>query len=891
MASSHVLQLLVPTRLEPPLPGTTWIWRERLMAGLGPAPRSRLTLVVAPAGFGKSTLVAQWLRGAAGAPVAWLTLDEHDQGGLTFLAYVAAAVERAAPGALEAALQLLRSPEPPPPYLVMQALLVGLSELPAGLTLVLDDYHLVDELAVHQLVAYLLRNMPPRCHLVILSRVDLPFSLARLRAERQVMEVRSAELRFTEAEVAALLASLLGGAPEAALVAALHQQTEGWAIALQLAALARPGAPAGAYAAGGAGQIAEYLADEVFDRQPRDVQALLLALAVPERFCPELGAALLGAPGDHADAESRIEGLVRANLLLTPLDGEGRWFRFHHLFRDLLLRRLRLTAGQGRLHELQLRAARWLAGAGLAEEAVRLFLAAGDEGAAADLVEGQLIHEAGISAPNAALAAWLAKLPAGLIAARPGLALIAAHLAAVNLDLPALAAGLEAVDAIVAEAGRPVPWPTFPQDLAALRGTLECWRGRPDAAASALGGALSGGVLRTFAGRATILLGLALVGQGRYDEAVRQASAGWGLPPPERELYRQASLAGVHLAAGELAALERLAQPVAEAAARQGNDTTVAYLAICLGAAAYERSDLAAAAGHFGTAVTRKYRVNFTTYMSAVVGLALVAAAQGADEDAAAYAHEAAATAGEVGGAFFTHQALGLQARLALARDDLPAALRAAQAIVPDIHLGPSPWLETPRLSQARALIAGGGEAQLAQAEETLAGCLAEVEPLHNIRLLIAALATQALLRQAQGRHAEAAAALERAVGLAAPRGFVRSFVDCGPALLAPLRALAARGAASAHLRRVIAAYEPAALPRARPVQAATQLPELLTRREAEILTLLAERWSDKEIAERLVIAPNTVRKHTGTIYEKLGVGNRREAVDVARALGLLGAG
>mgnify|MGYP001193105423 CR=1 FL=1 len=438
MATRSVSQLLVPAKLAPPQPGRSWVRRERLLARLDAAPGARLTLVVAPAGFGKSTLVAQWLLGAAWAvarelggkarrvlpasppgPVAWLTLDEHDQDSLQVLAYMAGAIARAAPGALATSLPLLGAAEPPPAYVIVQALLVDLSALPGGLTLVLDDYHLVTAEPVHRIVAYLLRHLPGTCRLVVVSRSDPPLPLARLRAEQRLVELRAGELRLTEAETGALLRLLLGATPAAEVVAALHQQTEGWAIALQLAALAHmEGHTPRRAQTTSARQIAEYLADEVFDRQPAAVRRALLALAVPERFCAELGAALLGAPGELAEAEGLLEQLVRANLFLIALDHEGRWYRFHHLFRDLLLRRLRLAEGPEALRTLRLRAAGWLAEAGLVEEAVRLYQAAGADDAAADLVERQLLI--GDDDDSAPASHWLRMLPSRLSAGPAG---------------------------------------------------------------------------------------------------------------------------------------------------------------------------------------------------------------------------------------------------------------------------------------------------------------------------------------------------------------------------------------------------------------------------------------------------------------------------------------
>jgi LuxR family maltose regulon positive regulatory protein len=891
--------LLVPTKLTPPQTRAGWVRRERLLTLLGARGEAQLTLVVAPAGFGKSTLVAQWLGGqmGAGRGPAWLTLDEHDQEVGRFLAYLAGAVSRAAPAALVTSAPLLAAPEPPPPYIVLQALLVDLSALAEGLTLVLDDYHMVRAEAVHQAVGYLLRHLPPSCRMVLLSRSDPPLPLARLRAEGQLAEVRAAELRFTLEETGALLAGLLGGRPEAARVSALHEQTEGWAIALQLAALV--GAEGGGQSDGRATrQIAEYLADEVFDRQPEALQQALLALAVPERFCAGLCAALLGTPGELARAEGLLEQLVRANLFVLALDEQGHWYRFHHLFRDLLLRRLRLTGGQAGLGELQRRAADWLAEAGLGEEAVRLYLSAGDEEAAGALVERQLLPEMGKDVAGGPPGYWLRLLPAGLIGRRPGLALIVARLTVFSMDMTDFQASLERVDALLAnaDASSSVPlWPTFQADLLALRGILCYWQGRPADTISYMRAALALGPTRALTVQSLLQLGLAYVGSGAYAEGIRLVEAGQpevaGALGDQGSLFKHSCLAAMHQLAGELASQADEARRLTETVvARAGGDLWVGYAASSLGLVAYERSDLAAAAVHFGVLANRKYRVSYPGYMSGVIGLALVAAARGAFAEADTLVAEALSFAEEAGGAFLRHQALGCAVRVALARGDVPAALSSAEMIGPDMHLGLSLALETPRLSRARALLAAGDGASLAQAESLVAACLAEVEPLHNMRLLIACLAVEALLRQAQGRRAEALASLERAVGLAAPRGFVRTFVDLGPGLEPLLHALAASGVATSYLKGVLGAHGPRPASADRPLAPALrpQLPELLTPREFEILGLLAERWSDKEIAERLVIAPNTVRKHTSTIYDKLGVRTRREAVGAAQALGLL---
>jgi LuxR family maltose regulon positive regulatory protein len=888
------LQLLVPAKVAPPRHSAALVPRERLLERLSGHGRARLTLVVAPAGFGKSTLVAQWVRRAP-HPVAWLTLDEHDQDSVQFLAYVAGAIERVIPGALPMTRPLLAAPEPPPIYVLLQALLVDLSALPAGVTLVLDDYHTISAEPVHQAVAYLLRQLPASCRLVVLSRADPPLQLARLRAERQLVEVRSADLRFTDGEAAALVATLLGRAPDGALVAALQAETEGWAIALQLAALTALESASPPRTLRAAGPLAEYLAEEVLLRQPPQTQAALLALAVPERVCAGLAAALLGAPDDQIQAEHLLEQLVHANLLLVPLDGAGGWYRFHHLFRDLLLRQLHLSTGQGGVAELELRAARWLERGGLYAEAVRAYLAAGAEDAAGALIERLLAPDLGRSLTPVRPAYWLRLLPEPLVNRRPGLALLGARIGFATLNIPALAAGLVQVEALLAAPGAAdldPPWPTFPADLTLLRAVLAYVQRRLDVAIPALESVLDVELGLGLTGQALLVLGRAYVAAGRYEEGVRRMEARRAGPLPlQARLSHAAALCAMHGLAGSLDDLDAEAARLASMVeATNAGDTWICSAAANLGRAAFERSDLPAAARHFVAVIERRYQANAAVTIGALIGLALIAAHQGDLAGADEYARDAQALAAEVGSPFARNEARGCVARLALQQGDLATALQAAAEIAPDPQLGSSSWyaLELPQLTRASVLIAAGGEENWRAAEALVADVQAQVEGQHNVRPLVCALAVSALLSASQGREDAALEALARAVSLAAPRGYLRALTDRGPALRPLLRSLAARGHEPAYVARVLAALDPA--PRgsalARP-EAPAGL-DALTSREMEVLALLAERWTDKEIAARLVITPNTVRKHTTTLYDKLGVSNRRAAVEAARALGIL---
>ena len=375
--------VLLATKLHVPRPQPGFVPRPRLVEALGEGLARGRVLVCAPAGFGKTALLADWARGG-GRPVAWLGLDGGDSDPARFWRYVVAALDRARPG-------LAGRVGPPPPRSFEGLVTALINELaadpgPDEVLLVLDDYHLVDSGPVHESVAFLLENLPPGLRVVVSGRADPPLPLARLRARGQLAELRAADLRFTPEEAAALLGEAAGPGLPAAAVAALVARTEGWAAGLQLAGLSLRGHadPAGFVAAfsGSHRFVLDYLADEVLDGQPGPVRAFLLETSVLERLSGELCDAVTGRAGSQA----MLQDIERAGLFLVPLDEVRGWWRYHHLFADLL--RARLQAEQpGRVQALHRAAAAWCEEHDLADDAVRHALAAGDAAWAARLVE------------------------------------------------------------------------------------------------------------------------------------------------------------------------------------------------------------------------------------------------------------------------------------------------------------------------------------------------------------------------------------------------------------------------------------------------------------------------------------------------------------------------
>ena len=379
---------------------------ERLNRGLDRG----LTLICAPAGFGKTTLACMWLQDCA-RPAAWLSLDENDSDLRVFLSYLVAAIQTVFPDACPTTLGFLRAPQLPPLDLVATTLVNDIADLPESFILTLDDYHAIQDNTMHELVATLIGKLPRNAHLVLASRVDPPWPLASLRAGRQMMELRADDLRFTLDEAQVFLERVVGVKLTIETVATLEGRTEGWIAALRLAALSMRGeTDHAAFVQSFKGthrDMTDYLTTEVLSQQPQPIQDFLLRTSILDRFCAPLCDAILddrrsaideepsssliglssSVAGPSSPSQAILDELDQANLFLVPLDHERRWYRYHHLFQDLLRRRLQAQMNAEELASLHSRASAWLRDNGLIEEALRHAMAAGDLEGAAQLVE------------------------------------------------------------------------------------------------------------------------------------------------------------------------------------------------------------------------------------------------------------------------------------------------------------------------------------------------------------------------------------------------------------------------------------------------------------------------------------------------------------------------
>jgi LuxR family transcriptional regulator, maltose regulon positive regulatory protein len=910
---------LLTTKLHVPWPPPGFVPRPRLVRALGDELARGRMLICAPAGSGKTALLADWARNG-GRPVAWLGLDADDSDPARFWRYAVAALDRVRPG-LAGRMGPLLGPPPPPSFATLVTAVVnelGAQPGDGEVLLVLDDYHLVDSGPVHDSVAFLLENLPPSLRVVISSRADPPLPLARLRARGQLAALRAADLRFTSEEAAALLAESAGPGLPGPAVAALTDRTEGWAAGLQLAALSLRGHadPAGFVAAfsGSHRFVLDYLADEVLAGQTGQVREFLLETSVLQRLSGELCDAVTGKGG----SQTMLEDIERAGLFLVPLDEVRGWWRYHHLFADLL--RSRLEAEQpGRAQALNRAAAAWCEDHDLADDAVRHALAAGDAAWAARLVERHVETLLG-RGEGATLRRWLSALPPESVRRRPRLYLAQAYGAAMGFQLEALQSLLDDAERAFAvsgdepyeaRAGRTASvLANVPAGIALLRAVLARLRGDAALAAGYNRQALAqlddnDWLMRSFVrwnqavadwqdGR----LGSAERGLAEVLAARRSADEFFAGFLAMRACY---DLGEVQRAQGNLdAALATYRQALDILG--EGSETAHAGMAhVGLAQILYERNELTAALDHATQGIKLCRQLAFTTPLAN--GLAMLARIRQAHGDAAG-AREAM---GEVSQLELSAQVIALlnpvRARLLLAQGDVLAAAEWAQAA--GLHPADEPdyQREPEYLALARVLLAQNDPGPALTLLERLLGAAASQERTGSI---IEIQALRALALAARGDHTSALGALTEALTLARRPGHVRVFADEGAPMHALLTRLSAARPGSGQQRAALridpgylavilrAGGQPEAgpPPRRRAVAAApglTQpLTEPLTDRELEVLRLLAAGRSNQRIAHDLFLALDTVKKHVTHILGKLGAANRTEAAAKARQLGLI---
>ncbi|MDQ3808664.1 MAG: LuxR C-terminal-related transcriptional regulator [Chloroflexota bacterium] len=902
---------LLETKLYVPRRRRGLVPRPRLSERLERGTEAKLTLVSAPAGFGKTTLLAEWLPTALadGGSAAWLSLEESDNQPALFWTYLIAALQTATPRVGASALALLQSPQPPPIEPVLATLLNEVSAMPNEIVLVLDDYHVISQRDIHDGLAFLVDHLPARMHLVIASRADPPLPLARLRARGELVEIRAAELRFTPDEAAAYLNEVMGLALTAQDVATLEERTEGWIAALQLAALSVQGRQdIAGFIAGFAGDdryIVDYLAEEVLQRQPEAVRCFLLHTSILDRLSGPLCDAVTG----QDDGKAMLEGLERGNLFVIALDARRRWYRYHHLFADVLRAHL-VDEHSDRVPALHRRASAWYEQNGERAEAIRHALAAHDFERSADLVE-LAIPAMRRDRQEATLLGWLRALPEALLHCRPVLSNVYAGALLTSGELDGVEARLQDAERWFDTADRRVrpdalsagmvvvddeELRRLPGSIAVHRAGLALVRGDVADTVKHARRALDLVPEDDHLGRggAAGLLGLAAWRSGQLEEAHRMyADAMASLQRAGHvsdTLGCAIALADIRIAQGRLHDATRTYEQALQLAAGQGEPVPrgTADMHVGMSELHRERNDLHAATQHLlrSQQLGEHAGLEQNQYRWRVA-MARVRQAQGDLDGALDLLHDAQH---QYVSDFFPNvrPVAALKARVWVAQERLGDALGWAR----EQGLGAEDDLcylrEFEHITLARTLL---GRSRREHADHSVREVVGLLE-----RLLQAAdeggrtgsaieiLVLQALAHHMRGHIPTALVPLERALALAEPESYVRIFVDEGPAMAALLEEATKRGIAPHYVPQLLAAFAKAE--HSTPVK--QDLVEPLSERELEVLRLLGTDLDGPDIARELMVSLNTMRTHTKNVYSKLGVNTRRAAVRRAVELDLL---
>ena len=877
-----------------------------------------MTLICAGAGFGKTTIAGVWVEELVAQPsaattplVAWLSLDEQDSDLNQFLRYFIAALRTAVPLACTETLKLLEQRSEVRPAILLATLSNDILQLPHHTVVVLDDYHHIRGTAVHNLLDKLLLHWPEPLHLVVISRYTPPLRIAHLRASVGITELRNQDLRFTPDEVAEYVQRMWPVPLSQSGLAVLEQKAEGWIVGLQLASLSLRVAEnveeVMQTLSGSNRQIAEYLTDEVLSRQPSAFQTFLLRTSILEKFNVSLCEAIEANEDPDWDVRAILDWLVHGNLFISPIGNNQEWYRFHPLFRDILRFKLLAQSGQEGVANLHRRAANWFAQRDLLDTAISHALAAEDLNLAADLMEQALCAVLNREDLQT-LDRWQRLLPQEFIYNRPGILVIKAWVYHLAWQLSSVAKVIETAEALLEQNDDTAISDEQRQLLCAQIAVLKSQEtfnsGHPDLSLAYSQKALE--LLPpawTYArGGSMIYLGLSMQAVGDGDAAEKLLVALYEPLPDKTDGYALRllmTLTYVYTLAGKLMQAEQTARLLLQQATQSELGILWGWAHYLLGVVHYEWNQLDIAGQHFEEIYARRNSVHTLTLRESMTGSALVHLGAGQSEKAGKIVERLSQMDMKANGRLGdTTEAA--HAKLLLANGDDEAAARWADTFTTPVTLNLLVLFCLPQLTRVQILLTRNKDCDISQALQILDTLIDFTQHHHNIRWQIKVLAVKALALDIQGNHSDAQTTLKQAIEMARPGGFIRVFVDLGPRLQKMLTTVTLSATYAEFIEQILLAFpgEPTTAAQnghnhkqhSSPVTFPTtvEMVEPLTSRETQVLTLLREPVSVKEIAFKLNITHATVKRHTINVYGKLGVNTRWDAVAKAEALKLL---
>ena len=910
-------QILLQTKLHQPLIPRGLIDRPRLFEQLNGAIDYPLTLICAPAGYGKTTLVCSWLNHLAAGqsgefsslPSAWLSLDEEESDFSLFLHYFIAALRTIFSNACEDTLILLHASQQPPQAVFYTTLCNDLDNLPGEVVLVVDDYQFIRGKEVHDLLGELVRHWPKPLHLVLISRIDPPLPLTSLRAKKKILEIRTQDLRFSPQETTTYLDHAQFFHLNQHTLDLVNERFEGWPAGLHLAALSlrSTGSQESVQLALSSedANITGYLVDEVLTHQFPAIHSFLLRTSILDRFCASLCEAVTGEIDSTWNVRACLDWIEHSELFLSPLDNRREWYRYHHLFQELLKQRLSIEISPDQVNNLHRRASAWFEKHGLLDEALHHAQAAGDFSLAARQMSASL-RDVINREDRQTLERWLRMLPEEMIQRQPQLLMIRVWALQFSWRLDLQAQVVKQIeDLLDADAGASLPADDLHllhAQILLIKAQQSYFGNQPILTIDLCNQALELLPLSWKFGRgaAMLFLGFSMQASGQAQAAERLLLSEYESYGDKTDTYALLvleSLCFIYLHTGQLEQTRQIAQVLVQGSTHSG----IAFMRNLgnwyLGMVFYQFNELEAAAQYFTQIVENRYTVQITTYRDAVAGLALIYQIQGQSSEAGQMVDSVSQYDLEQRGSEDI-RTRSLRARLLLIQGDLERAGRWADTLTDPPPNQPLIWLEEPQVTRARILVARGKDADLRLATEILDTLEEIADRTFNTRYKIVILSLRALMLDAQGKTNQANAVLEQAVELGKSGGFIRVFVDMGKPMQSILRRLVSQGYLVETINCILTAFpkdgrnrigsvspgKPAVLPSPE----ISPVVEPLTRRELEVLTLLREPSSIKEIAQKLNISYSTAKEYTINIYSKLDVNRRWDAVARAEELNIL---